>query len=163
MSGVEYTKKGCWIRPSDRLHAVMSKRFSRVEAHSKILGWQKQGFQKTGFPVPDSSVYGEAVPAVQILLWVLEEFQFAVPVSFLGRAGICPTKMRIAQFSVDILGNPECPNAYILGLLWESYAQPLLYSSKTRERIAYARIFFQRRKKRQKRLKLAFQRFESPA
>ena len=61
MSGVEYTKKGeWWIRPHghiktvpvqpmfDGLQGVMSKGFFRVEAHSKKLGWQNQGF-----PVPE--------------------------------------------------------------------------------------------------------------
>ena len=60
MNGVEYTKKGEWIRPHghtkttaqpmfDGLQGVMFKGFFRIEAHSKNLGWQNQGFQKPGF------------------------------------------------------------------------------------------------------------------
>ena len=40
---------------SDGLHAVMSKAFFRVKAHSKKFGVAKTGFsEKQGFPVPDN-------------------------------------------------------------------------------------------------------------
>ena len=40
----------------DGLQVVMSKCFFRIEAHSKNLGWQNQGFQKPGFSSTRSKV-----------------------------------------------------------------------------------------------------------